>query len=107
MKSRIVVRPRAEEQLESAARWWAEHRSEDQAEAWYTGFVKAIKSLHHDAQRCPLAIENEAFPFEVRELRYGLGRRPTHRALFTIRPDMVYVFLIRHLAQRSITIEDY
>jgi len=50
-----------------------------------------------------LALENREFPFEVRELHYGLGSKPSHRALFTVSSDRVYVFLIRHLAQQNIT----
>ena len=46
------------------------------------------------------------FPFEVRQMTYGLGSRPTHRALFVIRPDMVYVIAIRHLAQRAVSPDD-
>jgi plasmid stabilization system protein ParE len=102
----VVVRDQAADQLEAASAWWAENRSIEQAENWHRGFVDAISSLRDNAQRCPLAAENREFPFEVRELRYGIGKRPTHRALFTIRPDMVYVLLIRHLAQRPVTMDD-
>jgi len=102
----VVIRPKAERQLESMARWWAENRSHEQAERWYTGFMKAIRLLSQNASRYPLATEDCEFPFEVRELLYGLGKKPTHRALFTIRPDMVYVFLIRHHAQGDILLDD-
>ncbi|WP_350208152.1 hypothetical protein [Botrimarina sp.] len=54
----------------------------------------------------PLARENADFPFELRELRFGLGARPTHRALFVVRPECVYVVMIRSLVQDDITWED-
>ena len=36
----VVVADRAAEEFESAARWWAEHRSLNQAERWYDGFIQ-------------------------------------------------------------------
>jgi plasmid stabilization system protein ParE len=73
---------------------------------WYAGFSDAIRSLTENPERCPLAPENGRFPYEIRELHYGLGSRPTHRAVFTIRPDMVLVLTIRHAAQAELTEED-
>lgn len=106
MKHRLVVDPRVHDQLRQACRWRAENRSPDQAERWYDGFAGAIQTLAVDPQRHGLAPEDEAFPFEVRHLRYGLSRTPTHRAIFTIRPEMVYVFSIRHVAQLPVTPDD-
>lgn len=53
-----------------------------------------------------MAHENDAFPFCVRQLVYGLGRTKTHRALFEVRDDRVVIFAIRHLAQADVTPED-
>ena len=47
-----------------------------------------------------------SIPFEIRQLVYGLGRKRTHRAIFTIRPDQVVVLTIRHLAQSDLGSED-
>jgi len=41
---------------------------------WFQGLEKAIASLAAFPGRCRLAPENEAFPFEVRQLLYGGGR---------------------------------
>ena len=106
MKMPVVFRSSVERQLDDAADWWEKHHSSEQAEKWYAGFVESLALLYDHPTRFPLAPENDAFPFEVRELHYGLGSRPTHRALFTIRPDMIYVICIRHLAQGEITLED-
>ena len=92
--------------MERAYSWWAEHRSADQAARWYNGFMNRLLTLESNPARCPLAPENDSFPFEVHNLLYGLSNKPTHRALFTIRPDMVYVFAIRHAAQQPITPDD-
>ena len=58
----VVVADRAAEELESAARWWAEHRSLNQAERWYDGFIQAILTLDQAPDRYPLARENHKFP---------------------------------------------
>jgi len=106
MRYQIVLSPKAEQQLEDNTAWWAENRSPEQAERWFAGFVRSIKSLSQSPDRCPQAAENPEFPFDVRELHYGLGKRSTHRALFTIRRRMVYVLLVRHVAQSDVSLED-
>jgi plasmid stabilization system protein ParE len=106
MSYRIVFTQRAERELEQATDWWAQHRSVIQAARWYEGFSDAIASLTDQPQRCPLAPENGLFPYEVRELHYGLGSHPSHRAVFTIRPDLVLVLTIRHGAQAELAADD-
>ena len=102
----LVLSDRARDQLEAACRWWAENRSVEQAERWYDGFAEVLSSLRENPERCPHSPEDHLFPFDVRQLNYGLSGKPTHRALFTIRSDMVYVFSIRHLAQKPVTPDD-
>ncbi len=99
----IVYTLRASAEVVAAAEWWATYRSTRQATRWYDGFSAAIDSLAENPERCPLARENGLFPYEIRELHYGLGPRPTHRAVFTIRPDAVVILTIRHAAQRDLT----
>jgi hypothetical protein len=50
--------------------------------------------------------ENDTFAYEVRQLAYGLGRRFTHRAVFTIRENDIVILAIRHLAQSDILPDD-
>lgn len=106
MKYPVYVTDKASRQLETAARWWAENRSAEQAQRWYDGFVAAIRSLAKTPERFPLAPESDAFPIEMRQLAYGLGRKKTHRAVFAVRPDRVVVYAVRHLAQDEITPDD-
>jgi plasmid stabilization system protein ParE len=87
----VILMDQAHQDLEEGCRWWAKHRSIEQAERWYDGFSAAIRRLSIDAERQVVADESNDFPFEIRQLNYGLGRRPTHRAVFTIRPDMILV----------------
>ncbi len=103
MKSPVVLTDRAHADLEAAYSWWAEHRSREQAANWYNKFAEAIESLADQPERYSLSHESSRFPFQIRDLRFGIGKRATHRAVFTIRKDMVLVLAIRHLAQREIT----
>ena len=95
----VVLTVPAEAELLAAYQWWAERRSAEQASRWYNGMIDALATLTRNPERCPLSRENGQFPVELRERHYGLGSRPTHRAIFTIRPDIVLVYTIRHVAQ--------
>jgi len=103
---RVHLSSKAELQLANAALWWTEHRSADQAARWFAGFRAAIDSLAENPQHHPVAREAQLFDFTLRQLLYGLGNKPTHRALFEIHGDMVRVYAIRHLAQRDLRPED-
>jgi plasmid stabilization system protein ParE len=106
MKYTVVVSEPAERELEESARWWEENRSREQSLRWYKGFLKAIRSLSQNPERCPLARENELFAADIRELHYGLGSRPTHRAVFTLLSDIVLVLTVRHVARADLTVND-
>jgi plasmid stabilization system protein ParE len=99
----VVLNDRAEKQLEEAYVWYAE-RSPASAVKWYNGFLDTLESLRTNPARCQIAAENPLFSVEVRQLLYG--RRKNHRALFTIRGNIVFVFSVRHTAQRDATPED-
>jgi plasmid stabilization system protein ParE len=102
----VVLTRKAERQIASTVRWWANHRSAAQAERWYQGLMQTLKSLQHDPKRCALAPEHGALPLPIRQITYGVGRKPTHRVLFAIRGQRVVVYAVRHLAQRDIRPED-
>ena len=102
----VILTERAQQELDLIHKWWAENRSPQQADNWYIGFVRKTLTLEQNPERCPLAPENELFPYKVRQFNYGLGSKPTHRALFTIRPDAVVILRVRHLAQQLVSDED-
>jgi plasmid stabilization system protein ParE len=102
----VKLTDRAYQQLKGSAQWWADNRSFVQAVKWYEGFLRALVTLEKNPERCPLARENESMPVEMRELHFGLGRHKTHRAVFTIRPDYVVVYAIRHLAADDLSPDD-
>ena len=103
MTRQVIVTARAKKELYEAALWWAENRSTEQVIRWMEGFEAAIQNLAQGAERQPLVSEAGTFPRELRQLTYGVGRRRTHRAVFEIRDDKVFVHTIRHLAQDEIT----
>ena len=106
MKLPVTISDRAFGELNAAYEWWAKNRSADQALDWYNGFIALIKTLNDNPTQWPLALENDEFPFELRQRNYGSERRLTHRAVFTVRPDMIFVLRIRHLAQDKISPDD-
>ena len=102
---KVAITHRAQAELEAAYEWWATNRSSSQALQWYNGFIDAIRSLSENPSRYPLAAESNFFPYQIRQLNYGVSR-PTHRAVFTIRKRLVLVIRVRPLAQTSITPDD-
>lgn len=102
----VSLTKKAQEELDKSHDWWAQNRSREQANRWYVGFFRAMISLEQNPARCPLAPESNHFPYELRQLSYGLGSKPTHRAVFTIRKKVVVILRIRHLAQGMIRPDD-
>ena len=103
----VIVMPRAERDLRESTKWWTENRSSEQATRWWDGILEAIETLSKNPQRCPLARENNKYPYELREMHYGAGSRPTHRVLFTIRLDKVVVVSVRHAAQQDFDSDEF
>jgi plasmid stabilization system protein ParE len=107
MKHRLETSTLAEQQLDDFVHWWAEHHSPIQARKWYAAARKAIESLSTKADRCPRSPEDGLASFPLRELAFGVGRRRTHRIVFTFKPNQaVYILQIRHLAQDALQPDD-
>jgi len=106
MSRRVVITQQAEREMQSAFDWWAEHRSKLQADRWYAGLAKAIANLSENAERHGQSRERDRFAYEIRDLLFGSGRRPTHRAVFTIRGEEVVVLTVRHVAQPDLSPDD-
>ncbi len=106
MKYRIRFTPKAIDSMTAEAHWWAEHHSEAQAWRWYEGFMAAIDTLQDMPTRCAMARESSRVRFDLRELCYGSGSRPTHRALFRIAEGQVVILLIRRHSQRDLDKKD-
>lgn len=106
MSYTVVTTEKAARDIADAAAWWARERSAEQAERWYQGIRAAISSLATSPESYPFATEREVLPYDVRELHFGLGAKPTHRVIFTIVGETVLVLTVRHAARRPLQPED-
>ncbi len=103
---RLLITGPAKQDLQLAHDWWASHHSAEQAARWYLGIQKAIESLQTMPERCSFASERDLLEQGVRQLLYGLGRRPTHRIVFGIDGETVIIFRVRHTSQDVLTSDD-
>jgi hypothetical protein len=106
MKYRVVVHPDAMDDIRRNARWWAEHHSQEQALAWYDHALASLYELEHLPERHAVSRENDDFPYEIRDLLFGLGSRPSCRAIFTIQYKTVHVLTVQRGAQNTLRPED-
>lgn len=106
MKYQVEMLPRAIAEVRSIMLWWSDHHSTEQATRWLSGIEAAIATLSTHPEQHASAFEADSFPFEVRELHYGIKRKKTHRMLFAIRQNVVRVYSVRHLAQDRLTADD-
>jgi plasmid stabilization system protein ParE len=106
MSFRVVITEQAESEMQSAFNWWAVHRSKSQADRWYAGLAKAIADLSENPEKHSQSRETDRFAYDIRDLLFGLGRRPTHRAVFAVRGTDVVVLTVRHVAQRDLLPDD-
>ncbi|MEO8495995.1 MAG: type II toxin-antitoxin system RelE/ParE family toxin [Planctomycetota bacterium] len=95
MTFHVRVSPRAQEDIERNAQWWADNHSIEQAVRWFAAVRKQLKSLTTFPESHGLSPENDDFPYEIRDKVVGLGSRPGYRAVFTIVEDTVHVLTIR------------
>jgi plasmid stabilization system protein ParE len=103
---RVIIDDKAIEDIERNARWWAENHSPVQALRWYELAFKAIYSLDTMPTRHGLSPENADFLYEIRDLLFGFGSRPSYRAIFTIQEDTVHVLTVHRSAQDTLRAED-
>jgi plasmid stabilization system protein ParE len=106
MTHRLLITDPAEQDISAAYRWWRDHRSTVQAKRWYLSIREAIAALPTTATRHPVAPESELHPAGLRQVHFGLGRRPTHRVVFAIDGDTVSVVRVRHMSQDALTRDD-
>jgi plasmid stabilization system protein ParE len=103
---KVWISAPAEHDIRAAFEWWRDNRSAEQATRRYIGIRKAISSLRDTPERCAFASETDLRPHGIRQLLFGLRRRPTHRIVFTIVGQDVTVLRLRHAAQDALRIDD-
>lgn len=97
MSFKVIVQPRALQQIERAYEWGALRWPPAQNEAWFRGLRTAIAALADFPARCSLAPESAAFPYEVRQLLH-----PPYRVLFRIIGQEVRVIAVRRSSQGKV-----
>ncbi len=95
MRFRVETTARAKQDLDDILIWLLARQAGDAGLRWFQGLRDAVASLNQSPGRCRLAPEDEVFPFEVRELRYG-KKFDVYRILFTVEGDTVTILHIRH-----------
>jgi plasmid stabilization system protein ParE len=102
----VIITGPAKRDIRVAYEWWKENRSAEQADRWYKGILDASRSLGKKPERCTFAVETDLLAQGVRQLHYGLKRRPTHRIVFAIEDDTVVILRVRHASQNALTIDE-
>lgn len=103
MTYRVILQPRAERDIQAAARWILEQsKSPPTALRWVRRIRAKLETLKTSPERCPVDADSEAYGEEVRMLLYG-KRREKYRVLFAIRGETVHILTIRHAAQQSLS----
>jgi plasmid stabilization system protein ParE len=95
MTFQVRISPRAEQDIERNAQWWADNHSVEQAVRWLYAVREQLKTLGTFPESHGLSPENDEFPYEIRDKLVGLGSRPGYRAVFTIVDDTVHVLTVR------------
>ncbi len=104
MTFQVEILPVAEAQIEQAYRWY-QGRNPEFADRWFRGLMNTIATLQEKPLRCSLAIENEMFAENVRQLLYGKSKN-VYRVIFAIRDTKVYILNVRHSAQAPLTSDE-
>lgn len=100
MKYPVLFVNRAERNILETLTWYQKN-APHVLQRWHNNLNSAIRRLRENPDRFPLAHETETFPYRLREVLFGVGRRTTHRVLFVVRPKAVVVYAIRHVAQKD------
>jgi plasmid stabilization system protein ParE len=102
MAFRVEITENAEGDAHCILEWLISEHAGEAGLRWFQGLEKAIASLSAFPGRCGLAPENQAFPFELRQLLYG--RRPhVYRVIFKVESETVYILHIWHGRRKPIS----
>ncbi|MDJ1184705.1 type II toxin-antitoxin system RelE/ParE family toxin [Roseofilum casamattae] len=104
MEFQVQISKSAEIEIERAYEWLKE-RNPSYSDRWFRELMDKLATLQAQPRRCALAIENDAFSEDVRQLLYGKPPQ-VYRILFVIRNDIVYVIHVRHSKQAPLTAPD-
>ncbi len=106
MKFRVSILPQARRDIDRNADGWAEHHSVERALQWSDQVYDQLATLAEFPERNGLSAENGEFPYTIRDKLVGLGSRRSHRDVFTIKGDTVFVLSVRRGAQNILRSSD-
>jgi plasmid stabilization system protein ParE len=107
MTYEVILTARARQDLREITAWYVQRSGrQDVADRWVDGFFDTLENLRTNPTRCPLVREVASLDMDVREIHYGSGRKKTHRILYEVIGECVFIMRIRHSAQRDITRDD-
>ena len=106
MKYRLTILNRARADIDRNADWWADHHSIEEAVFWSDSIYDQLETLTEFPESYGQSVENDLFPYELRDKLVGLGSRLRYRAIFTIRNDEVFVLAVRAAEEDRLTPED-
>ena len=75
---RVLIATRARIDIRRNAEWWASNHSRAKAEEWFYRVYDQLKAIANSPLGYGLSVENNLFPFEVREALVGLGKRKSY-----------------------------
>ena len=104
MKYRVILQPRARQDIEAQYRQIAIH-SPSAAANWFNRILTALEGLSRMPERCAIARESDLVGREIRQFLFG-KRAGVRSVLFVIKGDIVRILAVRHSAQSEITAED-
>lgn len=95
----VSLTQRAKQDIHQIHEWWYENRSPAQADRWFDGILEAFKSLRQMPERCQVAPEALKSGRNIRQLLYTIGTRKTHRIIYLVESEQVWILRVRHVAQ--------
>lgn len=102
MKYRLTILPQAMDDVRRNAEWWATRHSAEEAVRWLDMIQSQLQSIVDFPESHAFSIENDDFPYEIRDKLLGLSSRRSYRAVFTIKDDTIFVLTVRRAAQDSL-----
>ena len=104
MTYRVSFTSKSRSEFYHAATWWAENRDADQARQWIEGFEAAIRKLKENPEQHAVIREHDLYDWKhtYRRILFGIGKKPTHRAIYRIQGDRVFIVSVRHVSQDEI-----
>ncbi len=105
-RRKVILSVRAEQDRESALKWYRQNFSHAFAEKWLRGLSAALRSSGESPQRSVLALETVKVRRDLYEFLYDAGSHQMHRILYVVESDEVVIIHIRHASRDEPTVDE-